>query len=260
MKEKLAAQFLILILLSTYTRGQDSKWSVGIQAGRTQLVGYNGLSFDHLESFEAQGMGGVNIQVYGRFNFYKRASVFASGGINNLVSGMRFQGERGKNFGTSGVTPQYFVGIDYDIPFGKSGYGIISKLAYGITGSNARDKNLVRYTMEEEGFPAIGTIVVHPLTGERQDLLVYFKDVQLFASEYKFIYHFRPELSLYKKYDRHQFSLSVVYAFAPNRDFYTENFYDLEFKGNRHTAYHHFGGHYTALLFGYEFRFGSKRK
>lgn len=257
MNEKLSTPviLLILLLLSTHAQSQDSKWSLGFQAGRTQLVGYSGIAFQQIEDFEAQGMGGVNIQLYGRYNFYKKVSVFASGGINNLVSGMRFQGERGRNFQTSGVTPQFFVGIDYDIPFGNSGFGIISKLAFGLTGSNARDKNLTRYTLEDEGFPVIGTIAVHPLTGEQEDLLVYIKDVQLSASEYKFIYHFRPELSLYKKYDRHQFSISAIFAFAPGRDFYTENFYLLEYKGNSHTAYHHFGGHYTALLFGYEFRF-----
>jgi len=259
MKRKLATIILILTLLSTYTQGQESKWSLGIQAGRTQLIGYSDLSFAYLETLEAQGMGGVNIQLYGRFNFYKRASVFASGGINNMVSGMRFQGKRGRNFGTSGVTSQFFVGLDYEIPFGNSGFGIISKLAYGITGSNARELNLERYTMDE-GFPVIGTIAVHPLTGEQEDLFVYIKDVQLSASEYKYIYHIRPELSIYKKYDRHQFSLSAIFALAPDRDFYTESYYHLEFKGGRHTANHHFGGHYTALLFGYEFRLGGKKK
>lgn len=114
MNEKLSTPviLLILLLLSTHAQSQDSKWSLGFQAGRTQLVGYSGIAFQQIEDFEAQGMGGVNIQLYGRYNFYKKVSVFASGGINNLVSGMRFQGERGRNFQTSGVTPQFFVGID----------------------------------------------------------------------------------------------------------------------------------------------------
>jgi hypothetical protein len=257
MKERLSTLLvlLILFLLNIDAYSQDSRWSVGIQAGRTQLSGFTRIIYEPIPEFEAQGMGGVNIQVFGRYNLYKKVSIFASGGINNLVSGMRFQGERGSNFGTSGVTPQFFAGIDYDIPFGNSGFGILSKLAFGLTGSNAREKNLERYTSEDEGFPVIGSIQVHPLTGERKDALVYVKDVQLSASEYKFIYHIRPELSFYKKFDRHQISISAVYAFAPSRDFYTENFYELEYKGNSHTAGHHFGGHYTALLFGYEFRF-----
>lgn len=235
---------------------QDSKWSVGFQAGRTQLIGYTGISYEQIPEFEAQGMGGVNIQLYGRYNIYKKVSVYASGGINNLVSGMRFQGKRGRNFGTRGVTPQYFVGIDYDIPFGDSGFGVISKLAYGITGSNARDKNGARYQMYDDGPPVIGyRIIRDPLTENIEDRSIYMREVQIRASDYKFIYHVRPELSIYKKYDRHQFSISAVFALAPDRDFYTENHYHLEFKGNRHTAYHHFGGHYTALLFGYEFRF-----
>lgn len=257
MKEKLSTLLIlsIFLFLNFEVHGQESKWSVGIQAGRTQLSGFTRIIYEPIPEFEAQGMGGINIQVYGRYNIYKKVSVFASGGINNLVSGMRFQGNRGKNFGTSGVTSQFFAGIDYDIPFGNSGFGILSKLAFGLTGSNAWEKNLERYTSEDEGFPVIGTIQVHPLTGEQKDALVYVKDVQISATEDKFIYHIRPELSFYKKYDRHQFSISAVYGFAPGRDFYTENFYDLEYKGNSHTAGHHFGGHYTALLFGYEFRF-----
>lgn len=261
MKRKLATIILILTLLSTYTQGQESKWSLGIQAGRTQLSGYTRISYEQIPEFEAQGMGGVNIQVYGRFNFYKRVSLFASGGINNLVSGMRFQGQRGNNFGTSGVTPQFFVGLDYEIPFGNSGFGIISKLAFGITGSNAWEKNRERYQMDENGFPIIGYSTIRDeITGNIEDRSIYIRDVEVFASEYQFIHHIRPELSIYKKYNRHQFSVSAVFALAPDRDFYTESYYHLEFKGGRHTANHHFGGHYTALLFGYEFRLGGKKK
>jgi hypothetical protein len=255
MERKLSITIIFVLFLSVISIAQDSKWSLGFQAGRTQLIGFTRGSFQQIPDFEAQGMGGVNIQLYARYNVYKRVSVYASGGINNLVSGMRFQGKRGRNFGTKGVTPQYFVGIDYDIPFGESGFGVISRIAYGITGSNAREMNLDRYTSENEGFPVIGSIAVDQLTGEREDLMIYIKDVQILASDYKFIYHIRPELSIYKKYGPHQFSISAVYALAPDRNFYTENFFHLEYKENRHTGSHHFGGHYTALLFGYEFRF-----
>jgi hypothetical protein len=258
MKEKLSTLLVLLIffLLNIDAYSQDSKWSVGIQAGRTQLSGFTRISYEQIPEFEAQGMGGINIQVYGRYNIYKKVSVFASGGINNLVSGMRFQGERGRNFQTSGVTPQFFAGLDYDIPFGNSGFGILSKLAFGITGSNANGKNLERYQMDEDDLPLIGYSTIRDeITGNVENRAIYLRDVEIVASENKFIHHIRPELSFYKKFDRHQFSISAVYAFAPSRDFYTENFYDLEYKGNSHTAGHHFGGHYTALLFGYEFRF-----
>ncbi|GEM_PF-723493 len=258
MKEKLRSSIVLLILLlfSIHAHSQNSKWSVGIQAGRTQLLGFTRISYEQIPEFEAQGMGGVNIQVYGRYNIYKRVSVFASGGINNLVSGMRFQGKRGRNFQTSGVTPQFFAGIDYDIPFGNSGFGILSKLAFGITGSNTEGKNLERYQMDEDGFPLIGYSTIRDeITGNIEDRAIYIRDVEIAASEDKFIHHIRPELSLYKKYNHHQFSISAVFALAPDRNFYTENYYHLEYKGNRHAASHHFGGHYTALLFGYEFRF-----
>lgn len=200
MKEKLSTLLIlsIFLFLNFEVHGQESKWSVGIQAGRTQLSGFTRIIYEPIPEFEAQGMGGVNIQVFGRYNIYKKVSVFASGGINNLVSGTRFQGERGSNFGTSGVTSQFFAGIDYDIPFGNSGFGILSKLAFGLTGSNAWGKNLERYTSENEGFPVIGTIQVHPLTGEQKDALVYVKDVQISATENKFIYHIRPELGFTK--------------------------------------------------------------
>lgn len=256
MKRKLNLTIIFALFLSVISIAQDSKWSAGFQAGRTQLIGFTRVSYEQIPDFEAQGMGGVNIQFYGRYNIYKRVSVYASGGINNLVSGMRFQGKRGRNFGTRGVTPQYFVGIDYDIPFGDSGFGIISKIAYGITGSNARDKNMARYEMYDDGPPLIGyQWIEDELTGNFEDRSIYMREVRISASDYKFMYHIRPELSIYKKYERHQFSLSAVFALALGRDFYTENYLDLQFKGNRHTASHHFGGHYTALLFGYEFRF-----
>lgn len=258
MKERLSTLLVLLIffLLNIDAYSQDSRWSVGIQAGRTQLLGFTRISYEQIPEFEAQGMGGVNIQVFGRYNLYKKVSIFASGGINNLVSGMRFQGERGRNFQTNGVSPQFFAGIDYDIPFGNSGFGILSKLAFGLTGSNATGKNRDRFQMAENEFPVIGYSTIRDeITGNIEDRSIYIRDVEIFASEYKFIHHFRPELSFYKKYNRHQFSISAVFALAPDRDFYTENFYHLEFKGNRHTAGHHFGGHYTALLFGYEFRF-----
>lgn len=258
MKKRLSVAVITftLLLLSIHAHSQDSRWSVGIQAGRTQLLGFTRISYEQIPEFEAQGMGGVNFQVYGRYNIYKKVSVFASGGINNLVSGMRFQGKRGRNFQTSGVTPQFFGGIDYDIPFGNSGFGILSKLAFGITGSNATGKNRDRFQMAENEFPVIGYSTIRDeITGNIENRSIYIRDVEILASEYKFIYHIRPELSFYKIYDRHRFSISAVFALAPDRDFYTENFYHLEFKGNRHTASHHFGGHYTALLFGYEFRF-----
>lgn len=253
-KIKLTIIFLLIYLHEVVA--QDSKWSMGFQAGRTQLIGYTGISYEQIPEFEAQGMGGVNIQLYGRYNLYKRVSIYGSGGINNLVSGMRFQGKRGRNFKTTGVTPQYFIGIDYDIPFGESGFGIISKIAYGMTGSNARDKNLARYQMYDDGPPVIGNnYILDPLTDNIEDRAIYMREVRIRASDYKFIYHIRPELSLYKKYDRHQFSISAVFALAPDRNFYTEEHLSLEYKGNRHTAYHSFEGSYTALLFGYEFRF-----
>lgn len=256
MKRTLSLTIIFSFAFILCAQSQDSKWSLGFQAGRTQLIGFTGISYEQIPEFEAQGMGGVNIQLHGRYNLYKRVSVYASAGINNLVSGMRFQGERGRNFGTRGVTPQYFVGIDYDIPFGDSGFGMISRLAYGITGSNARDKDGARYQMYDDGPPVIGFWAISdPLTENFEDRGIYMKEVRITASDYRFIYHFRPELSLYKKYNRHMFSISAVFALAPDRDFYTENHYHLVFKGNRHTAIHHFGGHYTALLFGYEFRF-----
>lgn len=255
MLKKIIPAIILGFLNLNTVHAQESKWSVGFQAGRTQLIGFTGMSYEQIPGFEAQGMGGVNMQIYGRYNVYNRVSVFASGGINNLVSGMRFEGNRGRNFGTRGVTPQYFVGMDYDLPFGRSGFGVISRLAYGITGSNARQLDGVRYQMYEDGAPVIGSSITDQLTGNVEDRSIYMKIVEISASDYRFIYHFRPELSLYKKIDRHQFSLSAVFAIAPERNFYTERHLDLSFKGNRHTAYHHFGGHYTALLFGYEFRF-----
>lgn len=234
---------------------QESKWSLGIQGGRTQLLGNTGVSFEQIPEFEAQGMGGVNLQLYGRIHIHKRVSLFASGGINNLVSGMRFQGKRGNNFGTRGVTPQYFVGLDYDLPFGSSGFGLISRLAYGITGSNARDKHLREFIIEDGDFPLIGWQIQDNLTGQVEDRRIFLRQVQLFASDYKFIYHFRPELSIYRRFGPHQISVSSVFALAPDRNYYREEYIHLDLKGNRHTAFHQFGGHYTALLLGYEFRF-----
>lgn len=261
MKLKLSITFTLSLLLLFGVQAQDSKWSIGFQAGRTQLYGETQISYEQLSNLEAQGMGGINIQLYGRYNFYKRASVFATGGINHLVSGMRFNGKRGKNFQTSGETAQYFIGLDYDIPFGGSGFGLISKLAYGITGSNARDKDGNRFQWQGDSPLERSTIgigdshILDPLTGAIEDRRVFLREFELLASKDKFIRHIRPELSLYKKYDRHQFSLSAVFALATNPSFYTEKHLHLKFKGNRNTARHHFGGHYTALLFGYEFRF-----
>lgn len=259
MNLRLSLTITLSILLLLGAQAQDSKWSVGLQAGRTQLQGYTRISYEQIPNFEAQGMGGVNIQVYGRYNIYKRVSIFASGGINNLVSGMRFEGKRYRNFQTNGVTAQYFMGLDYDIPFGETGFGIISKLGVGLTGSNAEDKDGTKYKRQGDrpsGGSGIGySNIIDPLTGNLEDRSIYLNEFEISASKDKFIRHIRPELSLYKRYDRHQFSLSAVFALAPSRDFYTENHHNLEFKGKRHTASHHFGGHYTALLLGYEFRF-----
>ncbi|MBA4302345.1 MAG: hypothetical protein C0433_19910, partial [Cyclobacterium sp.] len=70
MKERLSTLLVLLIffLLNIDAYSQDSRWSVGIQAGRTQLLGFTRISYEQIPEFEAQGMGGVNIQVFGRYN------------------------------------------------------------------------------------------------------------------------------------------------------------------------------------------------
>jgi len=254
MNKKTGTFLLVFTLLSQILPAQ-SKWSLGLQAGRTQLVGYTGISYEQIPEFEAQGHGGVNILIYGKFNIYKKASIFAGGGINNLVSGMKFQGKRGRNIGTKGVTPQYFIGFDYDLPFGVSGFGLMPRLTFGMTGSNAIRRNGFNYLNEQGEFPIIGWWIRDEHSGDIEDRQIYVRELKIFASDYKFIYQIRHEMNVYKRFGPHQISLSAIWAFAPDRDYYREEYRYLEFKGNRHTAYHRFGGHYTALLAGYEFRF-----
>lgn len=250
--------FILIILGFGYINNwaiAQSKWSLGFQAGRTQLVGYTGTSYEQNFDFEAQGMGGVNIQVYGKFNITEKVSILAGGGINNLVSGTRFYGERRNNLGTKGVTPQFFAGFDYNIPFGKSGFGLMPRLTFALTGSNATNKGGNVYVFGPGEFSLGGLEIFNAKTGGYEDRNIYLRELEISASDYKFIHHIRPEISFYKISGHHRISLAAVWAFAPDRDFYIEEYNYLEFKGNRHTAFHRFGGHYTALLLGYEFRF-----
>jgi len=254
MNRKTGFFILVFTLLSQFSPAQ-SKWSLGLQAGRTQLVGHTSISFEQIPEFEAQGLGGVNMLLYGKFHIHEKVSIFAGGGINNLVSGMKFQGARGNNITTRGVKTQYFIGLDYDLPFGNSGFGLMPRMTFGMTGSNAVHRNGFVYLAEEGEFPILGWFIQDELTGAIEDRLIYVRELKIFASDYKFIHHIRPEISVYKKFGPHRISVSAIWALATDRDYYREEYRHLEFKGNRHTANHHFGGHYTALLFGYEFRF-----
>lgn len=200
MRRVLLTFSFFLTTVSNLILAQDSNWSLGLQVGRSQLIGFTGLSFEQNFDFEAQGMGGVILQLYGKYFITEKVSIQAGGGINNLVSGMRFYNRRSNNLGTRGVTQQYFMGLDYDIPFGKSDFGLLPRISFAMTGSNARSKNGDVYNFGPKEFSLGGVGILHIPTGEYEDRNIYLRELQIRASNYKFIYHIRPEISIYKNF------------------------------------------------------------
>jgi hypothetical protein len=247
---------LLIIALTLFCSSAiaQSKWSVGFQGGRSQLIPFNGDTFKQLEEYEAAGMGGVNFQLYGKFWIKENFALYAGGGINNLVTGYRFNGLRRASGTNKGSEVQYFMGTEYNIKFGESGFGILGRFSFAIMGNNGSKRGKSSFE-SEEGIPWIGQVEVDPLSGGVDDGMVYLKKGEFSNSSSRFLMHLRPEIGFYKDFKKHRIMISAMYAQALERDFKVDQYLDLTYRGERRTAFHRFGGHYGAIFVGYEFRF-----
>jgi len=246
--------FIIVMTLFCSPAIAQSKWSVGFQGGRSQLVGHDSNTFRQLEEYDAVGMGGVNFQIYGKFRIKENLALYAGGGINNLVTGHRFDGFKRANGSNKGSEVQYFVGTEYNLKFGESGFGLLGRFSFAIMGNNGSHRGVSSFE-SAEGIRWLGRVEVDPVSGDIDDGVVYLKKGEFSNSSARFLMHLRPEIGFYKDIKKHRITVSAMFAQAPKRDFRINQYLDLTYRGERRTASHRFGGHYSAILVGYEFRF-----
>jgi hypothetical protein len=253
MKRNVSLLIIALSLMCGSAIAQ-SKWSVGFQGGRSQLVGHEGNSFKQLVEYDAVCMGGVNFQLYGKFRVKENLAFYAGGGINNLVTGYRLDAIKRSRGSNKGSEIQLFLGTEYNLKFGESGFGLLGRFSVAMTGNNGAHIGLSSFEIEE-GILWAGSIDVDQLSGDIDDGVIYLKKVEFSNSSAQFMLHLRPEIGFYKDIKKHRIMVTAMFAQAPARDFRINQYLDLTYRGERRTAYHRFGGHYSAILVGYEFRF-----
>jgi len=253
MKRNVSLLIIALSLMCGSAIAQ-SKWSVGFQGGRSQLVGHDGNSFKQLVEYDAVGIGGVNFQLFGKFRVKENLAFYAGIGINNLVTGYRFDGPRRASGSNEGSEIQLFLGTEYNLKFGESGFGLLGRFSVAMTGNNGAHRGSSSFE-SEEGLPWVGSVEVDQLSGDIDDGRVYLKNGEFSNSSAQFMLHLRPEIGFYKDIKKHRITVTAMFAQAPARDFRINQYLDLTYRGERRTAYHRFGGHYSAILVGYEFRF-----
>lgn len=241
---------LTLSLSVIFTSYSQSKISVGFHAGRASLVPETIETTDQLQNFNAKGIGGVNMLIYGRYYLNPNWSIRAGGGIIGYGSGHTYDIATTRT-GFRGVQPQIIASFDYHLLFGTSDFGLI--FSAGMNTSRAHQYN-DRTISSQEG---------HPLTYVRElnedgiiiNAGVLGHDVNYLYSRQKTLLHLRPEVTLFKNFGRHKLMTSFIYGYSLKRPVLIIDYNSISHKENFYSAKHRFSGSFTAFQLGYELSF-----
>ncbi|KEO71747.1 hypothetical protein EL17_21415 [Anditalea andensis] len=229
----------------------QSKISVGIQGGRSSLVPETVEVPNQLTTFKARGAGGVNMLIYGRYNFQPNWSMRVGGGIIGYRSAHIHTRGITTRTGFQGVQPQVMTSLDYHLSFGESNFGVI--FSAGLNASRAHQYNN-RTVSSEEGHPLTAIRILNE-DGQMINGGVLGHDVDYIYSEQKVLLHLRPEVTLFKQMGRHKLLASFVYGYAFKDPILTIDFNSISYQGEYHAAKHRFSGSFTSLQLGYELSF-----
>ncbi|MCH7413491.1 hypothetical protein MM213_08350 [Belliella sp. R4-6] len=242
--------FLFLVFVITLQINAQSKFSIGLQGGRSVLIPETLNVPNQLVGFDARGAGGVNFILYGRYFIRPSWSVRLGTGILGYKSAHEFNSDL-RTTGFSGVQPQAMSSLDYHVDFGNSGFGLI--LSAGINSNLAHQYSDI-HVLDADGIFLAGYISRNE-NGDLIDSYLRGHEVAYSFSDQKILLHLRPEISVFKKFGRHKFLAAFSYSHALSDPISKIEYTSISFENEYFAARHRFGGSYTTLQAGYEFGF-----
>ncbi len=235
-----------------FTANAQERFGLGIQGGRSVVIGETLPTSMPLMGFNAKGNGGANISVYLRYRLSENLGALAGGGINSLIPSGRFMNaDTGGKL--PGKQPHFFAGIDYDLQISNSRFGFLPKLVLGFTGNPQERKHRNFISEKGEIFQLHGVSV--PNSSVINIHYLYLHSLQTHGSKNNIIFHVRPEIALYKNVGKHRILISGMYGYALGDDYYVRNYKELSYREERYNSVHRFKGSYYALILGFEFGF-----
>lgn len=238
-----------IFLMSFQTMAQ-SRFAIGVQGGVSRLSSETIAVSDQLNGFNAIGSEDANVFIFSRYYFLSNWSARFGVGVMGLSTAHQFENSK---FGriNNGVNGQFLLSIDRFIPFGSSNWGGLVSLGLNGVYLGESAGEISRITSEEGA--RIGAHLIPDVNGNVGSIMGH--DVEYFTRDSEFLVHLRPEVGIYRKFDRQILSLSFVYGHAIGKPLYKNDYNRISLHQQDFSSKHQFSGSFVAVQVGYEFQF-----